>query len=347
MIKFPSIEQFRTVVRAVTERTRYVSGGGDTEPVFDHTRPLPALTFEGTVKLHGTNAGIVETREGITFQSRERVLSETADNAGFYKWGYENYQLIQQLIANICHVLDTSEDQIYTPDYVAVYGEWCGQGIQSGVAISQLPKMFVIFGVKIDDKWIDLSMIHHIDTLIDNVYWITKFQRYYITIPFNDPVKLAEAVNSMGETTQLVEDQCPVGEHFGVKGVGEGIVWKPLNSDWNESRFWFKVKGDKHSVSKVKKLASVDVEAVKAIGDFVEMTVTEPRLEQGLNNLINEQLKPFEMSSLGDFIRWVITDIKKEESDTITANNLDEKKINPAISKAARDWYIQRFNTTG
>ncbi len=46
MKKFPSIEQFRHAVRAVRDRASF------------NGTPVPTLRFRGTVKLHGTNAGI-------------------------------------------------------------------------------------------------------------------------------------------------------------------------------------------------------------------------------------------------------------------------------------------------
>ena len=41
-------------------------------------------------------------------------------------------------------------------DYVTVFGEWCGKGIQKGVAINQLEKMFIIFELKLsyDDEMV-------------------------------------------------------------------------------------------------------------------------------------------------------------------------------------------------
>lgn len=348
MKKFPSIEQFRNVIRAVTDRTRYVSGGGDEEVVFDHTRPLPTLSFRGTVKLHGTNAGIVwdGATDNLTFQSRERVLAETADNAGFWKWGQENYKYIQDMLANIAigHV----HPERLKETTVAVYGEWCGKGIQSGVAISQLEKMFVIFAVNVNDVWLDLdsisaSLIPDAD-LKDRhqIFSITEFPSWEIDIDFEKP-HLAQ--NDLAELTLKVEEKCPVGASFGVEGVGEGIVWIPTDPAWNDSRFWFKVKGEKHSVSKVKTLAPVDVVQIAKLEAFVDYAVTDNRLEQGLNNLLNEQQKPFEMQSLGDFIRWVVNDILKEEMDTITENGFDPKKLGGPISNKARKWYITRMNS--
>jgi hypothetical protein len=91
-------------------------------------------------------------------------------------------------------------------------------------------------------------------------------------------------------------------------------------------------------------MAAVDVEAARAISEFVDSTVTENRLVQGLQNLTGEQLKPFEMTSLGDFIRWVFNDILKEEADVIAASGFDQKKLRGPIANKARQWYVKRLN---
>ena len=59
MIKFPSIEQFRNVIRHVKSKAQFVGKDENGDPVYDQSIPLPTLQFCGTVKLHGTNAGIV------------------------------------------------------------------------------------------------------------------------------------------------------------------------------------------------------------------------------------------------------------------------------------------------
>ena len=91
---------------------------------------------------------------------------------------------------------------------------------------------------------------------------------------------------------------------------------------------------------------SVDVESIQAIKEFCEYAVTDARLEQGLNNLMNEQLKPFEMTSMGDFIRWVYNDIVKEETDTIVENQLDMKKLGGPIANISRKWYTEKYNNS-
>lgn len=341
MQKFPSIEQFRSVIHNVKHQARFTGVDETGEPIYNDSRSLPTIEFEGTVKLHGTNAGIVWIKlpfndYDISFQSRERVLSETADNAGFWKWGNENLKLVNELFIDI-HDACVGTDI----DSIAIYGEWCGGNIQSGVALSQLPKMFVVFAVKIDDVWCDVRDMEFVRE-VPGMLLITDFPTYKITVDFEDP---GLSQNKMIKITEAVEAECPVGAQLGAKGIGEGVVWKPTDPAWNSSKFWFKVKGDKHSASKVKKLAAVDVEALNSMNEFIEYAVTPARLEQGLQNLINEQQKPFAMQSLGDFIRWVFNDVVKEESDTIAENGLDPKKLGGPVANKARKWYVERMNS--
>ena len=122
----------------------------------------------------------------------------------------------------------------------------------------------------------------------------------------------------------------------------------------NDKEFFFDdiVRGDNSITgkaiikgkSKVHTLAAVDVEAVANLKAFVDSVVTEARLEQGLDNLVREQLKPVEMTSMGDFLRWVYNDVIKEETDTIVANGIDPKKLGGAIANVARPWFVKKVN---
>jgi len=344
MIKFPSVEQFRNVIRHVQTHTRYAGKDENGDAIYDASKPLPTLKFRGTVKLHGTNAGIVYDvdTDSFTFQSRERVLSLTQDNAGFMLHQMKNESIWRD-------VVNQAMSEIWIPHVpikkIAIFGEWCGSGIQKGVALSQLPKMFVVFAVKAvlsDDTthWLPVGEFD-IHLPEDGVFNIDTFPTWEADIDFKFP-EIAQ--NKMIEITEAVENECPVGKYFGVSGIGEGVVWTCVSEGWNDSGTWFKVKGEKHSVSKVRTLAAVDVEAVENIRAFVAATVTEARLEQGLDNLVREQLLPFEMKSMGDFIRWVYNDVLKEEMDTIVASQIDPKKLGSAIANEARPWFIKKFN---
>ena len=55
----------------------------------------------------------------------------------------------------------------------------------------------------------------------------------------------------------------------------------------------------------------------------MENVVTDNRCRQGVD-MVKQALNvpEIERKHIGDFIRWVFNDVKKEESDTITASGL-------------------------
>jgi hypothetical protein len=131
---------------------------------------------------------------------------------------------------------------------------------------------------------------------------------------------------------------------FNIDFIGEGLVWAPVKN-MNDSGFWFKTKGELHSASKVKTTSIVDVAALESINSYVEMFVTENRLEQMLDVMMREKLLPLEMTSMGDFIRMVYADCIKESQDEIVKNQIDMKKLGSPIANTARRWYINKYNT--
>ena len=117
MKKYPSIEQFRSVIRTVKTQHDYQGKDENGEAIYQHLSNYPTLKFQGTVKLHGTNASIVKYSDGrLEYQSRERVLSLEQDNANF----------MMNMMGK-----DTSSlfSGIEFDDYCAFYGEWCGGNV--------------------------------------------------------------------------------------------------------------------------------------------------------------------------------------------------------------------------
>jgi hypothetical protein len=321
MKKFPSIEQLRSIVRTVKQQHDYQGKDENGDAIYQHTSNYPTLKFKGTVKLHGTNASIVKYSDGrLDYQSRERVLSLEQDNANF-------------MMSMMGKDLNFLFSGIEFDDYCAIYGEWCGGNIQKGVALNGLPKMFVIFGIKVDDDWIDLPDWKHDNE--NGIYNILQFPTYDVEINFNNPELIQ---NKLIEETLAVENECPVGKFFGVSGIGEGIVYKCTTNP----NLIFKSKGEKHSVSKVKTLNAVDVESMAGIQEFADSVVTENRLEQGLGYLTEMRIE-ISPKTTGEFLRWVVTDVLKEETDTIVANQFDMKKVKNAVVNKARMWFLNKI----
>jgi hypothetical protein len=334
MIKFPSIEQFRSVIRHVKIQSAFVGFDNDGEPIYDYNRPVPTIHFHGTVKLHGTNAAVCQKDGERWYQSRERILTPFNDNMGFAFWANNNSDKFDYIF-----------DQFSVFDTVSVFGEWCGQGIQKGVGISQVPKMFVIFAIRINDSWVDSWTLNDI-VFGSNIPNIELFQTFDIDIDFNHP-ELAQ--NELIAITEQVEAQCPVAHSFGVDGIGEGVVWI-CNDDggWyqKDSGMWFKVKGEKHSVSNVKTLAAVDVEKVNSVQECVEKICTENRMRQGLDK-IREGGLDTSIEKMGPFLKWLASDCIMEEMDTISESGLEPKDVGKAISNKGRLWFLNILKTEG
>lgn len=123
--------------------------------------------------------------------------------------------------------------------------------------------------------------------------------------------------------------------------VGEGVAWSPTDNELaKNSGLWFKVKGDKHSVSKVKTLAAVDPERLASIQQFVEYAVTENRLQQGIDEI------GLDIKNMGAFLSWVNRDIIKEEGDVLAHNGLVMKDVAKFISNKARAWFLTKERGT-
>ena len=341
MYKFPSIEQYRTAIHQINHRARYNGDDENGDAIYDTTEGLmPTLQYRGTVKLHGTNAGIVFIWNPLSFeyemhaQSRTNIITPQKDNAGFAAFAYTSDS--KELLTLIEKAFGS--DAGYTPEVIRVYGEWCGGNIQKGVALNGLDKMFVIFAIKVDNVWINDEQLATIKLPEKRIYNILDYPSYTITIDFNNP---EQSTNQLVELTNKVEAECPVGKAFGNDGIGEGIVWRCITEGWTQSRYWFKVKGEKHQSSKTKTLAPVDIERVNGIKELVSNLVTESRLEQGLDQLRMEKLE-LTRKNIGFFLKWIVSVIIKEELDTIMGNGFEPKDIQGQISKVARDWFFQK-----
>lgn len=307
---------------------------------------MPTLTFNATVKLHGTNAGVrIDDDFNVVAQSRQNDLSLEKDNAGFA--AYVDYN--KKYFTGFRIALDALFPNEDGNDLV-IYGEWCGKGIQKDIAISQLEKMFVVFAACYIDadgerQWIDDATLNIIEQPHIRMFNILNYQTWDIDIDFNNPQDIQ---NELIRITEEVEKCCPVGFAYGVIGIGEGIV---LTCNTDKGRFQFKSKGEKHSASKVKKLNEVDVEKMNSIKEFVDYTVTENRLKQAADVALGRddfsdgmvvRVCDFDRKNLGKFIKAVSSDVLKEELDTLVNSGLGMKDVGSLLSKKARNWFFEQ-----
>lgn len=354
LLKFPSIEQFRNVVKALQHQARYIGKDMAGVAQFDIAQRSPTLRFEGTIKLHGTNASIVLGADGeVWCQSRSNIITPEQDNAGFAMFVESNKLQFKELLTTA-----RTTSGFHTGDIV-IYGEWCGQGIQKGIALSLLPKMFVIFGIalmhEVDETYIRTNFtseeVKEVCATVNKptgkipegsfVYCIYDFPTFKEEIDFENPHEIVEQLNII---TEAVGTECPVGKAFGVSDIGEGIVWKCTEVGYDSSQYWFKVKDDRHASSKVKTLATVDVERINNINELAERLANNGRLEQQHQIIFNTlNGGEVDIKRMGDFIKAVIVDVFKEDLDIIVESGFSGKDINGPISKLCRNFIMQKL----
>jgi hypothetical protein len=327
------------------------------------------LHIHGTIKLHGANFGMIldgET-EQIYFQSRNNILEKNVivvdnEEKTIYTKFYPGWEEVVDFETYRDFARDFSGKLNRDFHKLCFFGEFVGNGVQKGVAVDQLDKMFVIFDVAIieskDDikdsrKWtwingedlkayfnstmigmecLDLwSGETNLPNVPKNLYCIENFLTWDLIVNVFDNVAHKEIQNTLQAITEEVEKECPFAKAFGVSGVGEGVVWKA-------DGFRFKVKGDEHTTSKVRTLNPVElakIEQLKTINEFADAVCTEARLKQGLQYLKENFIEgnPNKM-----YVDWIIADTFKEEIDFITEKNLDHKELKKALGGKARNY---------
>jgi hypothetical protein len=320
--KFTEIEQFRNCIKEIS---------------YFYPIKKPILKFIGTTKIHGTNSGVA-LPENFT-QSRTQIITPENDNYGFARFHSERKEIFTEIYNHVINQFNLPKDT-----KIVVYGEWAGRGIQKGVGVSELDKSMYIFAIKVlDDSeeghyWLNNWTIpNKLDSF--NIYDIKKYGVWEIDIDFENP-QLVQ--NQLVDWTIRVEQNCPVAHYYGKSNlIGEGIVWEYITE--KGMKFSFKVKGKLHSSSNVKVLASVDIEKLNSITEFVDYCVTESRLEQAYSILFESKNINPDMKDISSFIKWVSDDVLKEESDTLKENNLTMKDIGSLLSRKSKNWFINKL----
>jgi len=341
IIKYPSTGQFSAVVKSILERNSFIGLDENGKAMYDPSIKKPVLTAKGTVKLHGTNAGVsYNNAHGMWAQSKEQIITIESDNAAFAFHAHSNEDFYTRSLKAFAEENGIDLDV----NTITVYGEWAGTGIQKGMGITHQPKSFFVFGVKVtkpgdeDFKsfWINAEDFARNPEI--NVYNIYDFETYEMEIDFSRP-DLAQ--NKMIDIMLEVERECPVAREFSHIGIGEGNVW---TIEFKDEVYRFKVKGEKHAgKSKVKTLKVVDSDKVNKIHELVDKVTPAWRLDQMVTescNLMNGG--HIDRAKLGDYLRMVINDVMKEELDVIAEAGLEPKDINKHISQIAREYFFER-----
>lgn len=342
--KFPHIEQLKNVLVSLKHKYQNPVQTSDGW-VFDETLPLPTIEFYGTVKLHGSNTAIVINSDGTIYtQSRESILTPQADYKGFAKFVADiDINSLYDMIP-----FELREESNINKVPLIIYGEWCGKGVQDSVAISQLPRMFVIFAVKVGNRWCDKEEFSTIQLEDSGIYNIFRVPQYRCIIDFNN---LSDTfLEGLGQMTQEVEAECPFAKSFGISGVGEGIVYRAI-CDARTKTFcggedgdpWmFKVKGDKHKNVKEKKIVQLSADVAENNDQLVASVLTEQRLNQGIEKLGEKGLEVAK-KNIPVFMKWIVEDIKRECRDIVEKLTPEQDLLmQKTVTNKAREWFLKQ-----
>lgn len=352
-VPWPSIANFHTLRKSLRDASQ--------------DAPIAPISYRSKVKLHGTNVGVRvnPAKKSIVVQSRGRIITPTDDHMSFAKWAMAR----QEAIFAATHVLgDTT---------VLLFGEWCGPGVQQGVAAALVPEKFLaVFATLVapDDKpitegplivdpeqlenaWRDVPGFHILPWSSDRrvtIDWNLPSEALEeVAVPINDEVMAIEACDPWVKAT------------FGVEGVGEGLVFYPEPNATAGSpedpgnpgdpedlplpcltmqhfgNFGFKAKGAEHRTVKSPKPVTPDAPTAETLEAFAELVLTPARLEQGLR-IITEKGEA-KVEHTGNFLRWIQNDVQKECVAELEASKLDWKSASKALTLYAKTWYVARL----
>jgi tRNA-binding EMAP/Myf-like protein len=319
-IAWPDIEQLYNI-------RRYISEG---------KLPGGKIKYLKKIKLDGTNAGVQVLPNGkFSCQSRSQIITTESDNLGFARWAVSNKDIWEDVSKKIA-------------TRTSIFGEWAGIGIQKRCSISQInKKVFAIFAVLQDNKYIvDPEKIKKIIPETEDIKVISWYGES-IEIDYTSLTTTNDSADPINKMVEEVEACDPwVKEVFGVEGMGEGLVFYPVLDDSGiidkvyYDNYVFKAKGEKHQVVKNKKPAQAEPEKVDDVNAFVDLFVTDQRLDQFVQKIGLDQKK------VGEFLKAFCADVEKESSAELAVAGLKWADVGKAVGNQARKWYLNKLKVS-
>ncbi len=331
-VKWPDIEGFHNVRKAVKA---YGDNVGPTSIAHKG-----AIVYKSKIKLHGTNGAITLKNNGkdVFAQSRSSIIGTGNDNCGFAAWVEKNRDFFEMAPLG---------------EVTTIFGEWCGPGVQKGVAISNIDrKIFAVFAVQVDDKvFVDpIEIANLVRGQNDDVIILPWGDQNTVIVDWTDETSMQKAVDIINPMVDAIDSVDPwVKEVFNVEGNGEGLVWYPISLTDTDgsidrdalSQYLFKTKGEKHKDKNLRRgAAQLDPEVVAGSAEFAELVLSEARLEQGVTEAAKGE---YADRMIGPFLKWVSTDVNKECQDELEASGLTWKEVSKSVMNGARTWYREKI----
>ncbi|MCE9573478.1 MAG: RNA ligase family protein [Deltaproteobacteria bacterium] len=316
-VSWASIELLHNVVRTLGH-------------LHDLGRPFPVVAYRAKVKLHGSNCAVQVTADGVVAQSRTALLTPAADYKGFAAWVERHAESFAAL-----------------PQGTVVFGEWCGPGVEKGMAISAAPtKLFCVFAAQADGliTFEPEALRALVPASAPAELHVLPWEDEVIAIDYGDRAALEAAASLLNDRVAAVEREDPwVKRALGISGLGEGLVFYPVAVDGAApprdpaglAQLMFKAKGEKHRTAGTKTAVAVDAAVVASVDELVALMVTEARLAQGV-----EAIGGRAPAKTGAFLDWIAADVRKESVAELEAAGLTFAQVDKAIRVRARSWFL-------
>lgn len=282
-----------------------------------------------TEKVHGSamRIGMIDGRARMGGRRLEfdNIRPESKDGQGFVSW-----------------VLDTGLDRkIETAcggQEVILYGEWHGSGtaskgwpqIQKGIRYIN-GNDFRVFDVKLDGRYLPQDEV---------ALWAAKVGLKTMPVLYRGKPN-AQAFNA------LIDTMSRVGGENGIRdpeNTIEGIVIRPPTMQWdahgNPVMAKYKVGkwAERASATKHPKTSFQEKPVLPGAREFAKEFVTPMRLEHVLDQLREEKL-PIDVSSLGEVLKHMGQDIKREGAAALAEAGLEWKDVSPFVTHCTKNLF--------
>jgi hypothetical protein len=286
-----------------------------------------------TEKVHGSGARIAVIDGQIHIGGRKLeftdIRPDNRDGLCFIQW-----------------VLDTGLDkrmlEAFTGQDVVLYGEWHGSGtpkknwpqVQKGITYIKGNDLR-IFDAKVNGKYVPFDEIKT---------WAAKVGLKTMPVlyrgrPDNEKFySLVDTMSKVGEENGIVDPENTI----------EGIVIRPPELVWDEkgNAIMAKLKIGKWAerASQQKnpnQMKPKPKEIIPGAEEFAKEFVTDTRMDHVLDQL-REEGKPFDKSSMGDVMRLMGQDVKREGAKALEDANLEWKDVSQFVTKFTKEVFLRR-----
>lgn len=287
-----------------------------------------------TEKVHGSAAriGVIDGRLRLGGRKLEftDIRPDTREGLCFIQW-----------------VLDTGLDkkviEAFSGHDVILYGEWHGSGtpkkgwpqVQKGIRYINGNDLR-IFDVKVDGKYVPQDEV---------ASWAAKVGLK--TMPI-----LYRGKPDMKIFDSLIDTMSRVGEENGIvdpENTIEGIVIRPPEFVWDEKRRPIMAKykigkwAERASAQKHPKTLPKERVVIPGASEFAKEFVTEMRLEHILDQL-REAGIPIDKSSLGEVMKRMGQDIKREGIGALGDAKLEWKDVSPFVTRLTKELFLKKIS---